>query len=100
MKSKFGKVLCTAVSAAAVVGGIAYVVKNILNKEEDDMDLEDVTVEEDDEQFEEIFSDENKDEREYVSINITDEQEVVEETEEAEKTEEEDTESLEYSEQE
>lgn len=72
MKSKFGKFLCTAVSTAAVVGTAALVVKKIMGR---DKEYEpDDSVNTDDDEFEEIFSDKNKDSREYVTINITDDE--------------------------
>ena len=74
MKKKLGKILCGAVSTAAIVGGAAYVIKKILGQndiidsDESEYDYED----EFDDDFEQVFSDNNKDEREYVTINITD----------------------------
>ena len=46
-------------------------------------------IDDEEDDFEEIFSDDNKDEREYVTINITDEDKKVEEVEETEETKEE-----------
>ena len=88
---KFFKFLCGAASVAAVAFGAYCVYKNVIAKEDDDEDFDDC-FEEDTE-----AGDEN---REYVSINITedapavatdeDEEAVVEETasEEVEETEE------------
>lgn len=78
MKKKLGKILCGAVSTAAIVGGAAYVIKKILGQndiidsDESEDDYEDEFEDEFDDDFEQVFSDNNKDEREYVTINITD----------------------------
>ena len=70
---KFFKFLCGAASVAAVAFGAYCVYKNVIAKDEDDDDFEDCFEEEDGE-----VSTEN---REYVSINITEET-PAEETEE------------------
>lgn len=74
MKKKLGKILCGAVSTAAIVGGAAYVIKKILGQNDiiDSDESEDDYEDEFDDDFEQVFSDNNKDEREYVTINITD----------------------------
>ena len=71
---KFFKFLCGAASVAAVAFGAYCVYKNVIAKDEDDDDFEDCFEEEDGE-----VSTEN---REYVSINITEET-PAEETEES-----------------
>lgn len=74
MKKKLGKILCGAVSTAAIVGGAAYIIKKILGQNDiiDSDESEDDYEDEFDDDFEQVFSDNNKDEREYVTINITD----------------------------
>ena len=83
---KFFKFLCGAASVAAVAFGAYCVYKNVIaKKDEDDFDEFDDCFEEDD--------DETGENREYVSINITEEttdaeeeteEDTVEETEESE----------------
>lgn len=74
MKKKLGKILCGAVSTAAIVGGAAYIIKKILGQNDiiDSDESEDDYEDEFEDDFEQVFSDNNKDEREYVTINITD----------------------------
>ncbi len=82
MKKVF-KFFATVASVAAVVGGAYLVYKNFFAKEEDDFD------------FDDSFDDEDDDaSREYVSINITTDEEDAEEVaeEEADVTEEADAE--------
>lgn len=78
MKKVF-KFFATVASVAAVVGGAYLVYKNFFAKEEDDFDFDDSFDDEDD-----------ADSREYVSINITTDDEDAEE--DAEVTEEADAE--------
>lgn len=74
MKKKLGKILCGAVSTAAIVGGAAYIINKILGQNDiiDSDESEDDYEDEFEDDFEQVFSDNNKDEREYVTINITD----------------------------
>lgn len=78
MKKVF-KFFATVASVAAVVGGAYLVYKNFFAKEEDDFD------------FDDSFDDED-DSREYVSINITTDEEEAEEAADADVTEEADAE--------
>lgn len=85
---KFFKFLCGAASVAAVAFGAYCVYKNVIAKEEDDDDFDDC--------FDEEAVDTAAENREYVSINITedapiadaDEEETAEAAQEAEETEE------------
>jgi len=85
---KFFKFLCGAASVAAVAFGAYCVYKNVIAKDEDDDDFDDC--------FDEETVDTAAENREYVSINITedapvadaDEEEVVTENTETEETEE------------
>lgn len=85
---KFFKFLCGAASVAAVAFGAYCVYKNVIAKDEDDDDFDDC--------FDEEAVDTAAENREYVSINITedapvadaDEDEVVVEDTETEETEE------------
>ena len=90
---KIGKFLVGAASVAAITGGAFYLVKKFMDKKNDDIIDDEVfdddfEIDDEEDDFEEIFSD-NKDEREYVTINITDEDKKVEEVEETEETKEE-----------
>lgn len=86
---KFFKFLCGAASVAAVAFGAYCVYKNVIAKDEDDDDFDDC--------FDEEAVDTAAENREYVSINITedapvadaDEEEVVTEDTEPEETTEE-----------
>ena len=71
---KFFKFLCGAASVAAVAFGAYCVYKNVIAKDEEDDDFEDC--------FEEEDSEVSTENREYVSINITEET-PAEETEES-----------------
>ena len=71
---KFLKFLCGAASVAAVAFGAYCVYKNVIAKDEEDDDFEDC--------FEEEDSEVSTENREYVSINITEET-PAEETEES-----------------
>ena len=86
MKSKLGKFLIGVASITAIAGGTFYLVKKYIDKKdnenEDDIFEDDFEIEED--EFEDIFSDDNKDEREYVTINITDDDKKVDEAEKSE----------------
>ena len=88
---KFFKFLCGVASVAAVAFGAYCVYKNVIAPDEDDDDFDDC--------FEDEDGDVSTENREYVSINITEdapvadaeedeEQVVVEETEDVEDTEE------------
>lgn len=80
MKKLF-KFFATVASVAAVVGGAYLVYKNFFAKEEDDFDFDDSFDDEDD-----------ADSREYVSINITTDEEDTEEAADTDVTEEVDAE--------
>lgn len=75
---KFFKFLCGAASVAAVAFGAYCVYKNVIAKEEDDDDFEDC--------FEEEDGEASAENREYVSINITDDAPAVDLDEEEEET--------------
>ena len=81
---KFFKFLCGAASMAAVAFGAYCVYKNVIGKN-DDEDFDDF-----DDCFDEETEEEVEENREYVSINITDEA-AIDETEEADAAEEEET---------
>ncbi len=74
---KFGKFLFGVISAAAVVGGAVYFLKNIVSKDEDDLkdfedDFEDDLLEDFEDDFDEEYDEQpvGTEEREYVTLNI------------------------------
>ncbi len=73
---KFFKFLCGAASVAAVAFGAYCVYKNVIADDEDDDDFEDC--------FEEDDADASEENREYVSINITEDAPAVDLDEEEE----------------
>lgn len=89
MKCKFGKFLVGAVSTAAACCGVAYVVKKVLDKDRDIIEEDDDFDDFDEDDFDEVFSDDSKDSREYVTINITDDEakESVDKAEDSDKEE-------------
>ncbi|MBQ3061647.1 MAG: hypothetical protein IJD02_04320 [Lachnospiraceae bacterium] len=70
---KFGKFLFGVVSAAAVVGGAVYFLKNIVSKDEDglddfDDDFEDDLLDDFDDDFD--VAEDVAEDREYVTLNL------------------------------
>ncbi len=82
---KFGKFVFTTVSIAAAIGGAVYFVKNVLNKDNDD-DFDDFDDFDDD--FDDFDLDTEEDpsakkEREYVTLNMNEENDAEDSTETA-----------------